>query len=116
MSAGTLIERAVKAEAEVKRLRRVLGTIAELADRCEDCDATHATHVTTSSLGHFLCADCAKLADEQYRKAESKGCGKHPRIEEHEQDLAVRLALAALGEGLSDASSSTTSPATGATT
>jgi len=91
--------------AEVERLKRALGQVVELGDRCEECEvsgAPMATHITTHSvtgLPLFLCAACAKNVGEQYRKAESKGCGKQPEIEEHEQDTAVAIALAALGEG-----------------
>lgn len=86
---------------EVERLKRALGLIAELGDRCEDCDPpdTIATHVTANpvtGLPIFLCAEHAEDARAAHRKAESKGCGKQPDVEEHEQETAVTIALAAL--------------------
>lgn len=91
--------------AEVERLKRALGDIGALGDRCEDCDphdAPFATHVTANPLTGtpvFLCAECAESTRAAFRKAESKGCGRQPVVEEHEQDEAVLIALAALRHG-----------------
>ncbi|MBX3205147.1 MAG: hypothetical protein KF764_08755 [Labilithrix sp.] len=88
---------------EVERLKTALGEVAALGDRCEECDcgeAEMATHVTAHPLTGipiFLCAVHAKETDAAYRRAESKGCGEQPLIEEHEQETAVQIALAALG-------------------
>lgn len=85
----------------IEALEAALGKIAELADRCEACDppdtlATHATTDSVTGLPMFLCGPCAKDVDASYRKAESKGCGRQPEIEEHEQDVAVAIAIAAM--------------------
>jgi hypothetical protein len=79
---------------DVGRLKRALGEIAELGDRCEECDPpnTMATHVTwhpETGLPVFLCDACAE---------ERRSAGRsRPEIEPHEQDLAVLIALRALG-------------------
>ncbi len=91
-----------EARADVERLKDVLGEIAALGDFCEECeprDATVATHLTTHvhhGLPIFLCAEHAEDARRSHCRAESKGCGKQPEVVEHEQDVAVTLALAAL--------------------
>ena len=88
---------------EADRLRSALGRIAELGERCEECEPTEApfaTHVTAgpmTGIPTFLCGACAETTRQAYRKAESKGCGKQPDVEEHEQDTAVQIALKALG-------------------
>ncbi len=87
---------------EIRRLRNALGEVAALGDRCEDCEPTEApmaTHVTArlwSGIPMFLCDACAVNTREAFKKAESKGCGRQPDVEEHEQDTAVLIALKAL--------------------
>jgi hypothetical protein len=90
---------------EIERLKRALGEVAALGERCEDCDpaeAPFASFVTMhplSGITIFLCAACAEVTREAYRKAQSKGCGPQPEVEPHEQEPAVEIALRALGEG-----------------
>lgn len=88
---------------EINRLKSALGEIGALGDRCEECEpleakfASHVTHYTGSGLPRFLCDEHAAETRAAFRKAESKGCGQ-PEIEGHEQDIAVQIALRALGE------------------
>lgn len=92
-------------EDEVARLKAALGKIAALGDFCEVCDpaeaevATHETRHPLSGEPLPLCAEHAEETRALFRRAESKGCGPQPAIEEHEQDTAVTIALEALGEG-----------------
>lgn len=99
---------------ELDRYKKALGLIAELGDRCEDCEpttattpppmATHVTHGPFTGVPVFLCDACTVNARASFRKAESKGCGRQPSIDVHDQEPAVLIALAALlpsgdGEG-----------------
>ncbi len=90
------------AKREIERLRTALGEVAALGDFCEDCDepgltvATHVTQHPLTGIPIFLCDHCAEVTRQEYRRATSKGCGPRPEVEEHEQDTAVQIALAAL--------------------
>ena len=103
--AGCAFCREAALKEEVERLKRALGEVAAHADRCEECDcgeakiATHVTMSTITGLPLFLCPEHAEEIRAAYKKAESKGCGKSPDIEEHEQETTVQIALQALGEG-----------------
>jgi hypothetical protein len=101
--------------AEVRGLKEALGEIAALGDVCEDCEvhaapmATHVTQSPVTGIPVFLCAEHAEDARAAHRKAESKGCGKQPDVEVHEQELAVTIAL----EALARAATPFTRPASG---
>lgn len=91
---------------ELRDLRRALGRVAELGERCEECEPTeapYATHVvirrdfSVHGLEEYLCPQHAEEARQAHRKAESKGCGPQPEVQEHEQETAVLIALEALG-------------------
>ncbi len=89
-------------EARSRRFADALGEIAALGDVCEDCEvsgAPMATHVAANpitGIPGFYCDACAENERQARRKAESKGCGAQRPVEEHEQDTAVTIALAAL--------------------
>ena len=58
-----------------------------------------ATHVVAQPYGleDHLCAACAEVRREAYRKAKSKGCGPQPEVEEYDHGVEVRIAIEALG-------------------
>lgn len=88
---------------ELLDAREALGKIAELGERCEDCEPTEAAFATwvtahpLTGIPIFLCDEHVQDTRDAHRKAESKGCGKQPEIEPHEQEMAVDIALKALG-------------------
>lgn len=84
------------------RLQSALGEIVALGESCDECDpseAKMASHVVPHwGAPVFLCPKHAEEERELIRRGDRKSYGLHPKVEEHEQDTAVQIALRALGE------------------